>query len=280
MTDSIQPLIFSDLDGTLLDTRSYSFHAADRALALIRERAIPLILASSKTLTELQVVQRAMGIRGPLIFENGAGLAVPAGYFDPSDEAPETTELRIQHSGPGYPVLRRMLLTLRQEHGFAFRGFGDMSVAEVVAATGLDDLAAQRARQRQATEPIQWQDSAAAQRRFRQLLAQRGLRLLAGGRFLHVMPAVDKAQAMRRLVGWFRTLHPDREFQVIAAGDSDNDRDMLQAADLALIIRKPDGGWLPLSRDSGVIRTRQPGPAGWQEGMDILLDGTREASNE
>lgn len=273
-------LIFSDLDGTLLDAEDYSFAAASTALQLIRERAIPLILTSSKTLAELQVVQRSMGVSGPMIFENGAGIAIPEGYFDPAARNTNSAALRVQHSGPGYPVLRKMLITLRQDHGFGFRGFGDMGVAEVVAATGLDDIAAQRARQRQATEPIQWQDSEIALRRFKELLAQRGLRLLAGGRFLHVMPAVDKAQAMRRLISWFRTLHPDVTFRVIAAGDSDNDRDMLEAADTAIVVRKTDGSWLQLKRDTHLIHTRQPGPAGWQQSMLDLLTGAREASNE
>ena len=50
--DNPPALIFSDLDGTLLDHDSYTFGAAQCALRAVRERSIPLILATSKTLAE------------------------------------------------------------------------------------------------------------------------------------------------------------------------------------------------------------------------------------
>ena len=42
-------LVFTDLDGTLLDHEDYSYAAANEALAELRSRRIPLILCSSKT---------------------------------------------------------------------------------------------------------------------------------------------------------------------------------------------------------------------------------------
>ena len=46
-------VVFSDLDGTLLDHSTYSWKAAAPALAALRDRGIPLILASSKTSAEI-----------------------------------------------------------------------------------------------------------------------------------------------------------------------------------------------------------------------------------
>jgi predicted mannosyl-3-phosphoglycerate phosphatase (HAD superfamily) len=45
-------VIFTDLDGTLLDDSSYSFEPAHEALAEVRIRKIPLILCTSKTRAE------------------------------------------------------------------------------------------------------------------------------------------------------------------------------------------------------------------------------------
>ena len=42
-------LIFTDLDGTLLDHHSYSFKGAEKALHILRQHSIPLIFNSSKT---------------------------------------------------------------------------------------------------------------------------------------------------------------------------------------------------------------------------------------
>jgi mannosyl-3-phosphoglycerate phosphatase len=46
-------IIFTDLDGTLLDYSTYSFEKALPALQLVRERDIPLIICSSKTAKEV-----------------------------------------------------------------------------------------------------------------------------------------------------------------------------------------------------------------------------------
>jgi mannosyl-3-phosphoglycerate phosphatase len=65
-------LIFTDLDGTLLDS-SYSFNDALPALDLIRERAIPLIICSSKTRAEIEHYRKRLDNRHPFISENGGG---------------------------------------------------------------------------------------------------------------------------------------------------------------------------------------------------------------
>lgn len=264
-------LIFTDLDGTLLDD-AYRFDAARKALATIRERGIPLILTSSKTLAEMRLLRRAMDLVHPIIFENGAGVALPEGYFRHRPGITSGSPLQVEHFGPTYSEIRSTLQRLRARHGFPFRGFGDMSAKEVADLTGLDEMAAQRARQRQGSEPGVWEGSEAIRRDFIAELARAGLRAVSGGRFLHVMPKVDKAEAMRELVGRFSAAHPDIRYRVIAAGDSPNDADMLQLADLAVVIRRPDSSWMPLKRREGVIKSPQAGPAGWQHCMQKLLD--------
>lgn len=263
-------LIFTDLDGTLLD-EGYRFEAASAALAAIRERGIPLILTSSKTLAEMRLLRRAMDLIHPIVFENGAGVALPEGYFRNDPGITSSTPLQVEHFGPTYREIRSILEQIRSRHHFPFRGFGDMSAKEVAAVTGLDEMAAQRARQRQGSEPGIWEGSEAIRRDFIAELTRAGLRAVSGGRFLHVMPKVDKAEAMRELVGRYTAAHPDIRYRVIAAGDSPNDADMLQLADVAVVIRRPDASWMPLNRREGVVRSPEPGPAGWQQCVQALL---------
>lgn len=273
-------LVFTDLDGTLLDD-DYRFEAARPALARLRALRVPLILTSSKTLSEMRLIRSALDLDEPLIFENGAGIAVPEGRF-PGAGAPDPgpvasaygpgAPLQVETFGPGYPELRRILVGLRERHGFPFRGFGDMTSAEVAGLTGLDQIAAARARQRIGSEPGIWSGSEAARQDFIRELQAEGLRAVLGGRFLHVMPQVDKAGAVAALVARFRTLWPDARLPVIAAGDSPNDAAMLLAADHALVIRRGDGSWMPLKRSSGVLRSPTPGPSGWNDCMHRILD--------
>ena len=52
---------------------------------------------------------------------------------------------------------------------------------------------------------------------------------------------------------------------------------MLETADIAVVIRRPDGGHLALNRRHGVILTQAVGPAGWAEAVEILLGGKTAA---
>jgi phosphoglycolate phosphatase-like HAD superfamily hydrolase len=58
------PIVFSDLDGTLLDHETYLFDAAQPALNALKARDIPLILASSKTRAEMNALHRKWGLQG------------------------------------------------------------------------------------------------------------------------------------------------------------------------------------------------------------------------
>src|SRR4030042_1090542 len=76
-TDRI--LVFTDLDGTLLDHRNYSFEPARPALRLLRESGIPLIICTSKTRAEVEEIRAALGNTDPFVVENGGAVFVPEG---------------------------------------------------------------------------------------------------------------------------------------------------------------------------------------------------------
>ncbi len=143
-------LIFTDLDGTLLDHHTYSFDAARTALARLDRAGIPVILTTSKTLPEVLELKQGLGNRVPCIVENGSSVWIPAGYF--MADAPEQTEVL------GLPVeaIRAAINALPAELRSKVRGFQDMSVDEVAAATELDRAGAKRAMQRSASEPFVW----------------------------------------------------------------------------------------------------------------------------
>ena len=75
-------MVFSDLDGTLLDHDGYSFEAAKPALAALAERAIPVVPSTSKTLVELEKLSVEIGLSGAAIAENGAAIRFADGTID------------------------------------------------------------------------------------------------------------------------------------------------------------------------------------------------------
>lgn len=182
-------ILFSDLDGTLLDHDNYDWRAAQPALAKLRSSGIPLILNSSKTLPEIRALRQEMGNADPFIVENGAAVVIPPHIFGNSEED-------VVNFGATRAQVLAVLERLRAE-GARFRGFEDMSVEELAAEAGLDVAAAGLAKQRVGTEPLLWQGTDEERAEFEAALAREGLRLVAGGRFLHAMGVFDKADGAR-----------------------------------------------------------------------------------
>jgi mannosyl-3-phosphoglycerate phosphatase len=249
-------LVFTDLDGTLLDHNSYDHREALPALQKLRERQIPVIPVSSKTQAELEVLVQKLHLEGTMIGENGAVIVYPG-------EEP-------QIAPPGYLQIRDYLVDSRSNPEYETLGFGDMTVDEVMASTGLDRDMAQLAMCRLASEAFVWHGSESGLNQFRQEIVRVGLRLLKGGRFHHLLGNTDKGKA----VGYVAR-HLERNgyavTKTIGLGDSDNDREMLLAVDIPIIVRKHDGTHIVLEQRPDAIITNLPGPAGWNRAIQNLL---------
>jgi mannosyl-3-phosphoglycerate phosphatase len=263
-------LVFTDLDGSLLDHDDYSFSAAQPALAELLALHIPLIPVTSKTLAEMRVLGPGLGTRHPLIVENGCVICLPDGYFPLLEHTRPVDGYQLSHLASDYTSLVAELQQLRQHHGFRFRGFNDMDAGEVARETGLSQAGAELARRRLCSEPLLWEDTDAALEHFGQVLAQRQLRLVKGGRFWHVLSLADKGSALKRLVALYRA-HGLEDFTTLALGDSPNDCSMLQAADVAVVIRHKDGSLIDCDTGGHVIQTTEPGPAGWNAAVLQVL---------
>lgn len=269
---SLPLLVFTDLDGTLLDHHSYSFEAALPALRRLAEHGVPLIPTTSKTFAEVRELNdRQLANPHPCIVENGAALCLPAGYFADQGAIDPDTGYRTEPLAAGYRQILDVLTRVRETHDLRFRGFSDMSVDEVAADTGLAPEAAARAKQRQGTEPLLWEDTEAALALFRTELDKAGLTLTRGGRYWHVMGDTDKARAMATLCDRYRRAG-FTDFTTVALGDSPNDAQMLAAADIAVVVRRPDDSWLDAHGRQQTLTTTAAGPAGWNAAMLDLLD--------
>jgi mannosyl-3-phosphoglycerate phosphatase len=267
-------LVFTDLDGTLLDHKSYSFAAAQEALHELERRKIPLVLVTSKTRAEVEVLRRKLRHQHPFITENGGGVFIPQGYFP--RKIPGEARIARYHVlmlARPYAEMVEALRELAAECGAQVVGFHDMSAREVARNTGLSTQEAELARKRDFDEPFFFAGGdARVEAEFARLAKARGIEVARGGRFWHLFAGSDKGKATKKLLDLFRAGSHLR-LRAVGLGDSANDIPMLQAVDVPYLIPKPDGSYDEevLARMPNVHRAPAPGPRGWNEAVLELL---------
>jgi mannosyl-3-phosphoglycerate phosphatase len=256
-------IIFSDLDGTLLDPRTYSWDAAQPALTVVRQRGIPLVFCTSKTRAEVEFWRSRLGNNDPFIVENGGAICVPQGYFPfPLRPAREREGYQVIELGTGYDELVRTLQAAAREAGCQVLGFHDMSVAEISQRSHLPIEQAALAKQREYDEPFEILGSGTY--RLLEAIEERGRRWTRGDRFYHIMGNNDKAEAVRRLTALYRKAFGD--VVVVGVGDGWNDVRFLKAADIPILVRSQFAAVLKRAVPRGLV-TQAPGPHGWNEGV-------------
>lgn len=273
-------LVFTDLDGTLLDHYDYRADGAAEGLALLAQRQIPVIFNTSKTLPECLNLAQALNLDYPFIVENGSAICLT--------NTPDNADL-LQILEHDYPSVldssdRVTSIVLGAQHSFIatqvsalartfkFLSLTNSSILDICAATGLTPEQAARARQRQYSEPLLWQDSPDNLHTFSKQLAGQGLTLLRGGRFYHVLGQTDKGHALRILRNAYSQapVYQGRNIRSIALGDSHNDLAMLQAADIAVLIRSPAHPLPEHSLSTPPLISTHTGPRGWSECIRLI----------
>lgn len=262
-------VIFSDLDGTLLDPVSYSFAPAIPALDRLRSQGMALVLCSSKTRAEMAVYRQRLDNPHPFVVENGGGICMTHGYFA-ADSGGEQNWAGDDLLALGTPHadIRREFVALRAQLGVRVRGFTDMSVLEVAQLTGLDEAQAALAKERDFDEPFVFDD--APDVRFLQAIREVGLSWTEG-RIFHIMGHHDKGLAVRHL----RALYEQAQgaTPTMGLGDALNDLPMLQAVDYPVLVRHEDGPSDARINVPGLVTTHGAGPQGWNEAvLQFLAD--------
>jgi mannosyl-3-phosphoglycerate phosphatase len=275
-------LVVTDLDGTLLDEDTYDVAPARPALAALREREVPVVLCSSKSREEMEPLAEALGLRAPLIVENGGAIVFPAGVA-PSPEALGSSERTVLPLGRARKELLLALPAVARESGALVRSFAAMSVDEVCALTGLSEPDAVLARRREWDEPFVAEDEGGEgdlDARLQEAADRHGLRVTRGGRFHHLTGSTDKGEAVRALL---RVMPLPRPGVTVGLGDAVNDLPMLAAVDCPVVMPRKRGGVEPVLAAAlpDALRAPVPGPAGWAAvvlgllGVEVAVSGTR-----
>lgn len=263
-------IIFTDLDGTLLDHDTYSFEKAKEALLLTKENKIPVIFCTSKTQAEIEVYRERMDNEDPFIPENGGAIIVPKGYFKSLSGKEENCYIKIELGIPHHTIINTLKKVKKSTHA-VIKGFSDLTPEEISALTGLDPISAELSKRRFYSEPIIIEGNADTIREVKKEILSSGLNFLEGRRFHHVCGStIDKGKAVRILTDIYKDNINDVT-KIIGLGDSLIDLPMLASVDIPIIVKKTSEYYDRRIHLPNLVYADGIGPEGWNKAIVNIL---------
>ena len=261
-------VIFTDLDGTLLDHHTYSPQPAAPALVRLEKANILVIPTTSKTLAEVEALNLPIP-NGPAIGENGMVMAIKPNIFAPPHD--QSNQIALGHP---YTKIIECIQHQPPKIKQSITGFNDMSIKDVMQNTGLDHASATLAKARLGSEPFLWSGSPQDFDTFKNNVEQADLSITQGGRFYHLTSKGGKANAMDWVIARLQDTWQTKDITSIALGDGPNDAGMLARATYGIRIPNADGNVnFDIQNPQGTIITANaPGPEGWASSINTLLD--------
>jgi mannosyl-3-phosphoglycerate phosphatase family protein len=233
-------VVFSDVDGVLTEPRASTSAAATGALEPLARAHIPVVLCSSRTRAELEVVRQELGITDPFICEGGGALVIPRGYFHgvvPGGR--DHTGYQAVEFGQAYATVVATVRRTAQRMGIEIVGFNDMSIEQVARECEIPLLRARLAKLREYQEPFRVIDPEPSVRdRLIKALHAARLRCVRRGRYDHAGALVDTSVAAKLLCALYRRAYGP--IRTIGIFDRTADAKLKQLVDHPVLVEDDD----------------------------------------
>ncbi|MEC7755415.1 MAG: HAD-IIB family hydrolase [Bacteroidota bacterium] len=264
----MKKIVFTDLDGTLLDLKSYSYARSREAVEFLQNREIPLVFCSSKARAEQLAYQEALGVHHPFIVENGSAIYIPKGYF--KQPIPFNTyhinQFEVIVVGEPVETIREAIANLRENLRLSFLCYCDLPAEEVSMYLGMDLNSARRAMQREFSESIL---QGSLSQRFFTELDKVGFRSIPGSRFQTI---VSKQAHKGRAIELLLKLYEQEWGEVwsYGVGDHVNDYEMFKAVNEPALVQRPNGEWAMLEEPCARL-INAIGPEGFSQAVYAMV---------
>ena len=268
---TLQKIVFSDIDGTLIDIHNGKFEGTDRLVKKLAKMGIPVILCSAKTRSEQEYIRNKLRLSDPFIIENGGAVVIPDGYFDEFEISVPRTRRNgyslIEIGGHSIEI-RKRLARIREDLQINFKGTTDMALNEIRKKVQIPLPFARRMSKREYGETILEIDPSDLDR-LAKVCTRIGLKVIHGGRYIDITQGNDKGKATRILIDLFRRKYQPRRTIFVGLGDSENDLPMLKLMDIPVLVQKANGSWCD-SKIKNLVRSTGIGPKGWKNSFNLI----------
>ena len=251
----LKTLIFTDLDGSLLDRDTFKFDEIKDYLKKLLSNGIFIIPNTSKTEKEILEFNNELGSNLPYISENGAAIN---GLDLLNSNLPKELILSRDKNN----LINIFKKSVPENLQNKCKWLSEMDKKKQSLIFGLEDDKLKMALDRKYTIPFLFEGNKSERNELSKIVKNKGLALQEGGRVINLTDKVNKAKALQVFVRFFKK--NNKNVKTIAVGDNYNDLDMLKTSDFPCLVFN-DKFTLDEIPIKNLITTNKPSPEGWAD---------------
>ena len=252
--------VVSDVDGTLMD-HSYDLTPAIETIKTLKKLCIPVILCTSKTAAEVEVIRNDLNLTDPYIVENGAAI-----YGDSLKKFNGRIIL-----GEKYETLEKFLNFISKEIEYKLIPLNNLSDKEATELTGLKGNSLTLMRDRHWSMPF-LNPPSFLEEKINIICKKFKLAIFKGNRMSHLLSInSNKGKAINVL----KEYSNNQNVRIIGLGDSPNDLPLLLSSDIRIVIpgvNGPNMNLLEKLKDLKFTLATEPNGYGWKNEINKLLN--------
>ena len=255
-------LIFTDLDGSLLDKKTFKFDVIKDYFKELVRNGIIIIPNSSKTEAELLDFNEQNNLDLSFIAENGSSIH---------------RLNKIHQNLPDKIIISRTIDEIRNIYkeniSLDFKNkitnILELEIEKQQKILGLSLDKIKLAIKREHSIPIKFNGTESEKNEFTNILKNSGLTIQTGGRIMNVCDNVNKSKAMSRALKLIKK-QLDDEIITIGVGDNENDIEMIKQTDYPCLVKNENFDSSLINIDN-LIKSDEPSPKGWSDVIKTAL---------
>ena len=259
-------LLFTDLDGTLLNKKTFEFKAALDLVKNCVKKGINIIPNSSKTDLELDEICENLEIPKVYISENGSciyGLNFLSEKLNEKICLSRNKETIFKNFSDNINFkLQKKCLILENE-----------TLQNQIEVLGLPKNKISKAMNRKFSMPFIFLGNKEEEVELKNSVKKHGLNIQFGGRVLSLGDKVSKGNAMMRFISLLSN-ETKKNYVSICVGDNENDFDMLDKCDYPCLVK--NGPLKNINFKNQCMVSKKEAPDGWVEVVNKTLSIIKE----
>jgi len=249
--------VFTAVDGTLLDSRTFEAGENRATIERLLAAGIPVIPMSVMTLDELAPIAADLGLQTAMVLEAGGAIA-----------RWKERRWEVEPCGPPAETFLSVVTEIEDRSGANLLIYSAMEESAAAEVSGRSGEMLHASTRRAFSEPfvIESADLAAVERAATEI----GFSVRRGRRFFHLCRECDEGEAFTRLREELRC------DVTIAVGGSLVDAEFLTRSDVPIVVPAADGTIDPelLARVAAARIAPSPAPAGWAAAVEEAVRTT------